>query len=122
MQKVSILVAVYNSEPYLRQCLESLIAQTYSDIQIICVDDASTDDSWNLLQEYSEAVLNCNPCSDGDGNKRWEKTLALLPEEFTPLQEEETYVKLLNAACYVAGMSDTYSTSLYRKLRGIQIR
>lgn len=53
MQKVSILVAVYNSEHYLRQCLESLIAQTYSDIQIICVDDASTDDSWNLLQEYS---------------------------------------------------------------------
>ncbi len=48
----SILVAVYNAEKYLRECLDSLIGQTFSDIEIICIDDASTDSSWDILQEY----------------------------------------------------------------------
>lgn len=53
MSKISILVAVYNAEPWLRQCLDSLRAQTLADIQIICVDDASTDGSAALLDEYA---------------------------------------------------------------------
>lgn len=53
MSKISILVAVYNAEPWLRQCLDSLRAQTLTDIQIICVDDASTDGSAALLDEYA---------------------------------------------------------------------
>lgn len=51
--KVSILIAVYNAEKYLRQCLDSLVGQTHRDIEIICVDDASTDASWQILQEYA---------------------------------------------------------------------
>ncbi len=51
--KVSILVAAYNTEKYLRQCLDSLINQTLQDIQIICIDDASTDSTSNILKEYS---------------------------------------------------------------------
>ena len=50
---VSILVAVYNAEQYLPLCLDSLCNQTLKDIQIICVDDCSTDGSWSLLQEYA---------------------------------------------------------------------
>lgn len=53
MVKVSVLVAVYNAEPYLRQCLDSLVGQTLREIQVICVDDASTDGSWVILQEYA---------------------------------------------------------------------
>ena len=53
MPKVSVLVAVYNAEAFLSRCLDSLKAQTYEDIQVICVDDASTDDSCRLLQEYA---------------------------------------------------------------------
>ena len=49
---VSILVAVYNTEKYLRECLDSLINQTYTDLQIICIDDASTDGSLAILKEY----------------------------------------------------------------------
>lgn len=51
--KVSVLVAVYNAEKYLHQCLDSLIGQTHQDLEIICVDDASTDGSWRILQEYA---------------------------------------------------------------------
>lgn len=53
MVKVSVLVAVYNAESYLRQCLDSLVGQTLREIQVICVDDASTDGSWEILQEYA---------------------------------------------------------------------
>jgi len=50
---VSILVAVYNAEHYLAQCLDSLLSQTLSDIQVICIDDGSTDGSLQLLQQYA---------------------------------------------------------------------
>ena len=53
MPKVSVLVAVYNAEIFLPQCLDSLMSQTLTDIQVICVDDASTDGSLRLLQEYA---------------------------------------------------------------------
>lgn len=53
MVKVSVLVAVYNAEKYLRKCLDSLMGQTLKEIQVICVDDASTDGSWGILKEYA---------------------------------------------------------------------
>ena len=51
--KVSLLVAVYNAAETLPRCLDSLLAQTLNDIQIICIDDASTDDSPALLAQYA---------------------------------------------------------------------
>lgn len=53
MAKISILVAVYNAEKYLRTCLDSLEQQTFQDIQVLCVDDASTDASLRILREYA---------------------------------------------------------------------
>lgn len=50
--KVSVIVPVYNAERYLRICLDSIVAQTLTDIEIICVDDGSTDHSLEILQEY----------------------------------------------------------------------
>ena len=52
-KKVSILVAVYNTEHFLRDCLDSLLNQSHRDIQIICIDDASTDGSLAILNEYA---------------------------------------------------------------------
>ena len=49
---VSVLVAVYNSAAYLRDCLESLLGQTYRQLEVICVDDCSTDNSLEILHEY----------------------------------------------------------------------
>lgn len=53
MAKVSVIIPVYNVEKYLRQCLDSVINQTLSDIEIICVDDGSTDSSLAILEEYA---------------------------------------------------------------------
>lgn len=54
MAKISVLVAVYNTEKYLHQCLDSLINQTFDDIEIICINDVSTDCSLNILQTYAK--------------------------------------------------------------------
>lgn len=53
MPKVSVIIPVYNTEKYLRKCLDSTCNQTLLDIEIICIDDCSTDNSLNILKEYS---------------------------------------------------------------------
>ena len=53
MAKVSVIIPVYNVDKYLSKCLDSVIAQTCSDIEIICVNDGSTDNSAQILSEYS---------------------------------------------------------------------
>ncbi len=50
---VSLVIPVYNSAPYLRQCLDSVIQQTYKILEIICVNDGSMDDSLAILEEYA---------------------------------------------------------------------
>ncbi len=54
MPKVSVIIPVYNVEKYLRQCLDSVINQTLKDIEIICINDGSTDDSLQILEEYAK--------------------------------------------------------------------
>ena len=53
MVKVSVIIPVYNVEPYLKQCMDSVVGQTLKDIEIICVDDGSTDGSLDILREYA---------------------------------------------------------------------
>lgn len=57
MPKVSVLIAVYNAEATLNKCLNSLLSQTYTDLDILCVDDASTDSSSDILKHYATQDL-----------------------------------------------------------------
>lgn len=52
MAALSVIIPVYQSEPYLRQCLDSICGQTLRDLEIICVNDGSTDGSLGILREY----------------------------------------------------------------------
>ena len=54
MSLLSIIVPVYNTEIYLEECLASLASQTLKDIEIICVNDGSTDNSLSILMKYAE--------------------------------------------------------------------
>lgn len=52
--KVSVIIPVYNTEKYLRECLDSVVNQTLKEIEIICIDDGSTDSSLEILKEYAQ--------------------------------------------------------------------
>ena len=52
MEKISIIVPVYNTEPYLKRCVDSLLHQTYASIEILLIDDGSTDNSLEVCREY----------------------------------------------------------------------
>ena len=53
MSKITVLVAIYNAEKYLHKCLDSLVGQTLQDIQIVCINDCSTDSSRSIVEEYA---------------------------------------------------------------------
>ncbi len=53
MTRFSIIIPVYNTEKYLKECLESVLSQSYSDFEIICVNDCSNDNSLSALEEYA---------------------------------------------------------------------
>ena len=51
---VSILSPCYNVEKFLPQCLDSIVNQTYSNLQVVLIDDGSKDDTWRVMQDYAE--------------------------------------------------------------------
>ena len=55
---ISVIVPVYNVAKYLSYCLDSLINQTLKDIEIVCVNDGSTDNSLEILQDYAKKHSN----------------------------------------------------------------
>ena len=54
MPKISVIIPVYNTEKYLKECLDSVLTQTFKDMEIICVNDGSTDNSAAVLNEYAQ--------------------------------------------------------------------
>ena len=69
MIKLSFIVPVYNVAPYLRKCVDSLLAQDYDDYEIILVDDGSTDESGTICDEYAASSLSAagtSPFSEAD--------------------------------------------------------
>ena len=58
MAKVSIIVPIYNVEKYLPKCLDSLINQTFKDIEVWAISDGSPDNSVSIIKEYAENIWN----------------------------------------------------------------
>ena len=54
MVKISVIIPIYNVENYIEECLDSVINQTLKDIEIICVNDGSTDGTLNILERYAK--------------------------------------------------------------------
>jgi len=53
-QLISVIIPIYNNQKYLKKCLDSILNQTYKNLEIICIDDCSSDSSYEILQDYKK--------------------------------------------------------------------
>jgi glycosyltransferase EpsJ len=106
MPKVSVVIPVYNVEEYIQKCLDSLINQTLQDIEIICVNDGSTDNSLKVLEEHAakdQRIKVINQENVGVSQAR-NNGLKLVTGEFIGFCDPDDYLsldyyeKLYNAA------------------------
>ena len=94
MTKVSVLVPIYNVEQYLPECLDSLCVQTLKNIEIICINDGSTDASGAILDEYAKnnsniVVINKKNSGYGDSMNRG---LEAATGEYIGIVESDDYI------------------------------
>ena len=68
MPKVSVIIPVYNTEDYLKECLSSVLNQTFSDFELILVDDGSPDRSGEICDEYSAKDLRISVIHQENGD------------------------------------------------------
>lgn len=89
---ISIAMATYNGEKYLRRQLDSIISQTYQDIEVIIVDDASTDDTVAILEEYIKKNANIRLFRNFHNLgivKTFERALSLCKGEYIALSDQD---------------------------------
>ncbi len=94
--KVSVLIPVFNVEPYLKQCLNSVINQSLKDIQIICVNDGSTDDSLSILNNYAKKdsrIIIIDKQNEGYG-KAMNVATGYASGEYIGIVEPDDYIDL----------------------------
>ena len=95
MPKISIIVPVYNVEKYLKECLDSIVNQTLKDIEIICVNDGSTDNSLDIIKDYAsrdERVKYIDKQNSGYGNSM-NQGLDMVQGEYIGIVESDDFIK-----------------------------
>lgn len=77
MEKISIIVPIYNTERYLKRCIDSIIKQTYTNLEIILVNDGSTDNSLKICREYEKKDKRIKLFNKENGGQSSARNLAL---------------------------------------------
>lgn len=93
MVKISIVIPVYNTEKYLADCLNSVMNQTIKDIEVICIDDGSTDSSLDSLKEYQKKhgnVIVIEQENKGAGNAR-NKGIEMAQGEYIAFMDSDDF-------------------------------
>lgn len=94
MPKVSVIIPNYNHAKYLRQRIESILNQTYSDFEMICMDDASDDESVSVIEEYkdlSNFQIVINSENSGSPFIQWNRGVAVAKGEFVWIAESDDF-------------------------------
>ena len=106
-KQISVIVPIFNAEKYLTICIDSIIKQTFKDIEIILINDGSTDNSYKILQEYEKKdsrIVLINQKNKGLGETRnYGIRIAKAPylafvdsDDFiSPLMLEKLYLKII---------------------------
>lgn len=97
---ISVVVPNYNHAPFLRQRIDSILAQTYQDFELILLDDRSTDDSRGILKEYTNVPrlapqgrvrLEFNETNSGSPFKQWNKGVRMARGKYVWMAESDDY-------------------------------
>jgi glycosyltransferase involved in cell wall biosynthesis len=94
MPKVSVIVPNYNHARFLRKRIDSILAQTYQDFQLILLDDCSTDESRSILREYAgdpRVSLEFNEVNSGSTFKQWNKGVRMARGKYVWIAESDDY-------------------------------
>lgn len=98
MCKVSVIVPNYNHAPYLRQRLDSIFNQTFQDFEVIILDDCSTDNSKEIIEEYRNrsqvSHVVYNETNSGSPFKQWAKGFDLAQGEYIWIAESDDWAEL----------------------------
>lgn len=105
---VSVIVPVYNVEKYVSQCLESISSQTYGDIEIIVVNDGSTDGSLKICKGYAAKDKRINLISKENGGlvSAWKAGLAVVSGEYIAFVDSDDFIAPDYIACLIARVKD----------------
>ena len=110
---ISIALASYNGSKYIREQIDSILAQTYQDFELIVCDDCSTDDTWQVLQEYAEKD-NRIKIFENETNigfkKNFEKAISLCKGDYIALSDQDDVRTENHLEVLKKGMKD-YSIS-----------
>lgn len=97
-RKVSVIVPNYNHAPYLRQRLDSIFNQTFQDFEVIILDDCSTDNSKEIIEEYRNRLqvshVVYNETNSGSPFKQWAKGFNLAQGEYIWIAESDDWAEL----------------------------
>lgn len=95
MVKISVIIPVYNEEDYLNECLDSIVNQSLEDIEIICVDDGSTDNSLNILKSYeSDNRIKIIPKENSGLGASRNVALDIAQGEYIVFMDSDDYLNL----------------------------
>lgn len=117
---VSIIIPMYNAQKYLRECLDSLRMQTLSSIEIICVNDGSTDDTGAILEQYSSIdarIHNIYQDNQGAGAARNHGMQYATGEYFLFLDADDIFDKRLCEETYRRAVRDCADIVLFEAYR-----
>jgi len=94
MPKFSVIIPVYNAEKWLRQCIDSVLAQTFTDFELLLIDDGSTDASGAICDEYARKCLNISVLHKQNGGVSSARNLGLdnAKGEFIAFIDADDYV------------------------------
>uniref|UniRef100_UPI0026F0625E glycosyltransferase family 2 protein n=1 Tax=Brachyspira innocens TaxID=13264 RepID=UPI0026F0625E len=95
MKKISVIVPVYNREKYIARCLDYLINQTYKNIEIIVIDDCSTDNSASIVKDYADKYDNIIFIQNKENKKTFE-TKSVINENNWPRKNIKNILKYYN--------------------------
>lgn len=95
-KKISVIIPVYNSEKYICQCLDSILSQSINELEVICIDDCSQDNSYRIMKEYADKdkriMIIKNRQNKGQSFSR-NKGIELATGKYIYFMDSDDYIK-----------------------------